>query len=51
MFLVIHAIQTLATRRALEGVALVLGLDQGKALETFRTFVGDVEGHRKYSRY
>ncbi len=33
-------------RRTLEGTSLVLGLDQGHALETFRASVGDVEGHK-----
>jgi len=32
-------------RRAFEGAALVLGLDQGNALKAFRASVGDEEGH------
>ncbi len=45
IFLLIHAVQTMSPRQALKGSALVLGLDQCHALETFRASVRDEEGH------
>jgi len=45
VFLLLHAIQTLAFRWTLKRTTLVLWLDQRHALKAFRASVGDVEGH------
>jgi len=36
----------MALRRAFEGSALMLWLDQGNALKTLRAYVGGCRGHR-----
>jgi hypothetical protein len=46
VYLLIHAIQTLALRWTLKRSTLMLWLYQRHALETFRASVGDVDGHK-----